>query len=179
MEKIEEKQFEKTNWIKELVNAEQKVEDTGMIDLNPHVDQQRVLAHETLQYLLNLKVEFYDASNIYNELKTSPLGRVKVYGVAHTHADFMLFRNGYKMLFTLKAPGLISIRMNFIGANMIPTPGTMEQNQNSTKVMEEVLLEAQLGPFNEVTWTYQSRAFNTMNLVRHYLSLFLRESIGQ
>lgn len=169
---------EKVDWIKGLVASEQKVEDTGIIDLNPHDDQQRILASETLQFLLNLKVEFYDAANIFNELKTSPLGRVKVYGVAHTHADFMLFRNGYKMLFTIKAPGVISIRMNFVGGNLI-SAGPLETTTTATHVMDETLLEAQLGPFNEVSWTYKGQAFQSANLVRHYLSLFLRQSVGQ
>lgn len=171
--------IEKVDWIKAIINAEQKVEDTGIIDLSPHDDQQRILAHETLQFLLNLKIEFYDAANIYNELKTSPLGRVKVYGVAHTHADFMLFRNGYKMLFTIKAPGIVSIRMNFIGANVVPSPGPMETHHATTNVMEESQLEAQLGPFNEVIWTYKGRPFQSHHLVRYYLSLFLKESLGQ
>ncbi len=171
--------MEKVDWIKALVSSEQKVEDTGIIDLSPHDDQQRVLAIESLQFLLNLKIEFYDAANIFNELKTSPLGRVKVYGVAHTHADFMLFRNGYKMLFTIKAPGVISIRMNFIGGNLV-SPGPLENTSSSaTNVMDETVLEAQLGPFNEVIWTYQGKAFQSSNLVRHYMSFFLRQSVGQ
>lgn len=175
MEKIIENNFSKVDWIKELVNAEQKVEDTGIIDLNPQIDQQRILAQDTLQFLLNLKVEFYDAANIFNELKSSPMGRVKVYGIAHTHADFMLFRNGYKMLFTLKAPGLISIKMNFVGASTLPT----NSDNNTNNLIDESHLEAQLGPFNEVIWTYQNRTFSVNNLVRHYLSLFLKESMTQ
>ena len=170
MEKIE-----RVDWIKDLVTTEQKIEETGIVELGSSVDTQRILVHESLQFLLNLKAEFYEAANIFNELKTSPLGKVKIYGIAQTHADFMLFRNGYKMLFTIKGPGVLSIRMNFIGNNFMPTQGA-DLQQASKNVIEESLIEAKLGPFNEVLWTFKGQAFKTAFLVRHYLTLFIKES---
>src|SRR5690348_10330670 len=113
-------EMEKIAWIKELVNAEQQMEESGMVDMTYGYDAQRMLAHETLQFLLALKTEFVDSSSTFNELKPSPLGRIKIYGIAKTHADFMLFRNGYKMIFALKSPGEIVIRFNFIGSNYVP-----------------------------------------------------------
>ena len=167
--------MEKIDWINELIKTEQRAEETGQVDLGSQ-DTQRILVHQTLQFLLQLKTEFFDAANLFNELKTTPLGRVKIYGVAQTHADFMLFRNGYKMLFTIKAPGAISIRMNFIGTNYIPTPGVTDIQQVSSNILDENLIEAKMGAFGEVLWTFHGQPFKTEYLIRHYLSLFIKES---
>lgn len=164
-----------SNWIEELVKAEQKMEETGIVDLGTQFDQQRILIHDTLDLMMKLKTAFYDASQTFNDLKTSPLGKVKLYGIAQTHADFMLFRNGYKMIFAIKNPGVISLRMNFIGANYIPNP-SVDASQSMTQVMEEHLIEAVRGPFGEVAWTYQKQNFNLSYLVRHFLSFFIKES---
>lgn len=167
--------MEKISWIKELVKAEQQMEESGMVDMSFGYDPERGLVHDSIQFLLNLKTEFVDASSSFNELKPSALGRIKIYGIAKTHADFMLFRNGFKMIFSLKSPGTISIRFNFIGTNFIPTNG-MEQTQNATNIMDEHLIEAKWGPFSEIIWTYQNQPLKMEYLVRHYLSLFIKES---
>lgn len=172
--------MEKIVWIKELVKAEQQMEESGMVDMTYGYDQDRLLAQETLQFLLELKADFVDASSAFNELKPSPLGRVKVYGIAKTHADFMLFRNGFKMIFTLKAPGQIGVRFNFIGTNFIPGPSSgagMGDNVNAgTHVMEEQIVEARWGAFGEILWTFQGNSVKRDYMVRHYMSMFLRES---
>lgn len=165
--------MEKISWIKELVKAEQQMEESGMVDMTYGYDQDRMLAADTLQFLLQLKTEFVDSSSAFNELKPSPLGRIKVYGIAKTHADFMLFRNGFKMIFALKAPGQIAIRFNFIGGNYIP--GSADA-ATGAHLMDEQLVEAKWGPFGEILWTYQGQKINLEYMVRHYMTLFLRES---
>ncbi|MFP5519687.1 MAG: hypothetical protein ACLGGX_07270 [Bdellovibrionia bacterium] len=167
--------MENISWIKELVKAEQQMEETGMVDMSFGWDPAKALLQESIQFLLNIKTDFVDSASSFNELKPSALGRIKIYGIAKTHADFMLFRNGFKMIFSLKAPGQISIRFNFIGTNFIPTPGNPESN-NNTSVMDEHLLEAKWGPFGEIIWTYQGQPFKAEYMVRHYITLFIKES---
>lgn len=166
--------MEKISWIKELVKAEQQMEESGMVDMTYGYDSDRMLAHETLQFLLQLKTEFVDASSAFNELKPSPLGRIKVYGIAKTHADFMLFRNGYKMIFSLKAAGELGIRFNFIGSNYIPGSGA--ESAAGTHLIEEQVVVAKWGPFGEIVWSYQNQPIRLEYMVRHYMTLFLRES---
>ncbi|MGZ3803582.1 MAG: hypothetical protein ACXVB4_05195 [Pseudobdellovibrionaceae bacterium] len=170
--------MEKLSWIKELVKAEQQMEESGLVDMSFGFDPERVLVTESIQFLLDLKTEFVDASSNFNELKPSALGRIKIYGIAKTHADFMLFRNGFKMIFALKAPGQISVRFNFIGTNYIPTPGSAEPNTPAANasVMEENIVEAKWGAFEELIWTYRGESMKMQYMVRHYLTQFIRES---
>lgn len=168
--------MEKISWIKELVKAEQQMEESGMVDMTFGFDTEKILLQESIQFLLALKTEFVDSSSSFNELKSSPVGRIKIYGIAKTHADFMLFRNGFKMIFSLKAPGKISVKFNFIGTNYIPTPGQTESAQNATNVMDEHMIEAKWGAFGEIVWSYQNLPIKLEYMVRHYMTLFIKES---
>ena len=171
-----ERMIDRVSWIKELVKSENQMEESGMVEMSSGMDRDRVLTHATLQFLLNLKNDFTDSSNAFNELKTSPVGRIKVYGIAKTHADFMLFRNGFKMIFSLKAPGQIGIRFNFIGTQFMTTPGATESSSTVKDLMAENLLQSTWGPFDEILWNFKGQSFQQENLVRHYMGLFIRES---
>lgn len=171
--------MEKISWIKDLVKAEQQMEESGLVDMSFGFDPERVLVTETIQFLLGLKTEFVDSSSTFNELKPSALGRIKIYGIAKTHADFMLFRNGFKMIFAMKAPGQISVRFNFIGTNYIPTPGATNAESAgaaNANVMEENVVEARWAAFEELVWMYKGQTVKLEFMVRHYMTQFIRES---
>ena len=172
-----ERMIDRVSWIKELVKAEHQMEESGMVEINYNIDRERLLTHATLQFLLSLKNDFIDASNAFNELKTSPIGRIKIYGVAKTHGDFMLFRNGFKMIFSLKAPGQIAVRFNFMGTQFLNAPGAVADSTTASKdLMGEHILEAQFGVFDEIKWTFKGQPFQQESLVRHYMTLFTKES---
>ena len=164
---------ESKTWIRELVSADEQIEKSVMIDMNLGLDTQRILVNDTIQFLLRLKTDFAETAAVFNELKPTALGRIKVYGIAKTHADFMLFRNGYKMIFSVKNAGLISMRFHYVGNLAIPQPTQKEQ---VTIVMDEQLLEAKWGAFEEVMWTFKGLNFKSEYLIRHYMTAFIKES---
>lgn len=178
----------KLDWVKDLVRAEEKMEESGVVDLSFGFDHPLTVQQETLELLNKLKNDFIEASAVFNELKQSPIGRIKIYGIAKTQADFMLFRNGFKMIFSMLTPGEISIRFNFLGPSQLATPMAATSNSatvsqsaipsiNSThSLMEEHKLIAKKGPFEELVWTFQDQEVRLPSLVRFYLSLFLKES---
>lgn len=165
----------KLDWVKDLVRAEEHMEESGIVDLNIGFDNERTLAKETLDLLQVLKNEFIEASTSFNEMKASALGRIKIYGIAKTQADFMLFRNGFKMIFALKEPGQISIRFNFMGPGFSTTvpsgvPGS------AASLMEEHLLTAKKGPFGDLVWTFRDQQIRIDSVVRYHMTLFIKES---
>jgi len=168
-------EMEKYNWINDLVKAEEQIEEKGIFDLHAGNDPQHILSQETLRFLQDLKNSFVDASSTFNELKTSPLGRIKIYGIAKTVADFMLFRNGYKMIFSIKEPGKILIRFNFVGAQLSPSalPTLSSQTQ---PLMEEHMIVGKMGILGDVKWTFQSEPVLIDHIVRFHMSLFVKES---
>ena len=161
-------------WIRELVSADEQLEKSVMLDMNLGLDTQRILVNESIQFLLKLKNDFAEAAAQFNELKPSVLGRIKIYGIAKTHADFMIFRNGYKMIFSIKSAGVISVRFHFVGNMAIPQPNAA--GEKVTIVMDEELIEAKWGAFEEVLWAYKGQSFQIPYLVRHYLTVFVKDS---
>ncbi len=164
--------MDKITWIKDLVRAEQDMEESGMIDFNAGFDPQKLLAEESLHFLNDLKVSFVDTVTTFNQLKSSPLGRIKVYGISNTEADFMLFRNGFKLIFALKRPGLISIRFLYVGATFVPGAPSNDKEVDPS----EDQLVAKWGPFGDLVWTYNDQSLKIDFLVRYYMSRFIKES---
>lgn len=175
MDKLQDRLQDRIGWIRDLVKAEEQMEESGLVDMGTGADLEKTLLQETLAYLQQMKSEFIESASAFNELKASPLGRIKIYGIAKTHADFMLFRNGFKMIFSLKAPGQISIRFNFIGPSYIPSQIPSVAN-TAAPMMEEHVIEAKFGPFSELIWTFQDQPVKTQAVVKHNLTLFIKES---
>ena len=169
---------DRLGWIKDLVRAEQRMEESGVIEFGPAFDPAQILVSESVAFMNELKMVFVDAASAFNQLKGSSLGRVKIYGIANTHADFMLFRNGFKLIFSLKEPGAVSVRFHYVGAGFQQTGATVAPGGGAvaSHVGEEDLLIARWGAFGDLNWTYQEQAIKTDYLVRYYLTRFVRES---
>ncbi|MEY4616200.1 MAG: hypothetical protein RJB66_1160 [Pseudomonadota bacterium] len=174
---------ENLDWIHDLVKAEQQMEETGVIDFGSNLDPERLMVGAALTFLAELRAGFNEALDVFNKLKTSNNGKVKIYGIAKTHADFMLFRNGFKLVFNLKQPGVISVRTHFINPS-IPTVSSMNFIGNADQQImstlqfrgDEDLLEMALGAFNEPTWTFKGQAIKTESAIKYYLTKFLQDT---
>jgi hypothetical protein len=169
-----EKSFDKLNWIKDLVRAEKRMEESGVVDFSAGFDPAQMIASESAAFLNNLKSAFVEASTSFNQLKSSSVGRVKIYGISNTEADFMLFRNGFKLIFSMKEPGVIGIRFNYVAAPFIMMNAVGDRGQSVPQ--DEDLIQAQWGAFGDVVWTHQAQPVKTDYLVRYYLTKFIRES---
>ena len=159
--------MDKMSWIKDLVHAEQQMEESGMIEITTGFQPEKLLHDETLLFLTRIKRDFVDATNAFNQLKGSPIGRIKIYSISQTQADFMLFRNGCKLIFSMKQPGTISMKFN------------RAQGINpafKTQPADEEYLLAKWGPFGDLVWTYNNQAIKGDYLVKYYTTRFVHES---
>ncbi len=166
--------MDKLGWIKDLVRAEQQMEESGVVDFSFGFDPQTLLQTESLDFLENLKNAFIESASSFNQLKGSTVGRVKIYGISNTQVDFMLFRNGFKLIFALREPGVISIRFHYVGAGFVQVPAASDNGGKTPG--EEDLLIARWGAFGDLVWTYQEQPVKPDYLVRYYLTRFIRES---
>ena len=92
------------NWLKELVRFEQDLEESGMVDFSAGFDPNKELIIQSVRFMNDLKEKFVDYASTFNELKGGAIGGIKIYGISNTQADFMLFRNGYKLIDEEPAP---------------------------------------------------------------------------
>lgn len=162
--------MEKLNWIKELVLAEQQMEEAGVVDMDAGFDPSRQLEDATIEFINDLKAGFVEAASAFNQLKGSTHGQLRIYGISKTKADFMLFRNGYKLIFSLRQPGTISVAYSNAGANYVPGTGVQEDNNPKDH------LRAAWGAFGELVWTYNDHTINLDYLIRYYMSRFVKDS---
>lgn len=160
------------DWIKDLVRGEQQMEEAGVIDFSPAFDPANILLKGTVEFLQSLKAQFIRSATVFNQLKNTNLGQIKIYGISKTHSDFMLFRNGYKLIFSMSEPGKIVIQFHHLA-----TPFMGEQNSKDGGPMTaHSVLEAQWGAFGELIWTNKSKPINSQYLVRYYLKHFVHNS---
>ncbi len=163
--------MDKLQWIRDLVLAEQQMEESGVVDFSAGFDPERNVHAATVDFMSDLKSSFVEAAAAFNQLKGSSLGLIKIYGISQTPADFMLFRNGFKLIFSLRKPGLVGVRFNQIGASFLPGAAPAEET-----IAKEDLLKAAWGAFGELKWTYNDQLINLDYLVKYYMSRFIRES---
>ena len=159
--------MDKMAWIKDLVRTEQQMEESGMVEMSTGFKPEKLLLDETTLFLIRMKREFVEATNGFNQLKGSPVGRIKIYSVSQTQADFMIFRNGFKLVFAMKQPGVIAMRFN--RAQSL-NPAIAEKSGD-----EETLM-AQWGPFGDLVWTYNDQPIKLDYLVKYYTTRFVHES---
>lgn len=162
--------MEKLSWIKELVLAEQQMEEAGVVDMEAGFDPSRQVEEATIEFIHDLKAGFVEAASAFNQLKGSTLGHIRIYGISKTKADFMLFRNGYKLIFSMRQPGLITVSYSSAGAHYVPGQSKPEEAPPTD------MLRASWGAFGQLIWTYNEHEINIDYLIRYYMSRFVKDS---
>jgi len=162
------------DWIKELIRSEQQMEDSGLIDFSPVTNKDNIILSSSIELLKDLKSNFIKTADIFNQLKGSSHGLIKVYGIAKTHADFMLFRNGYKLVFNMIEPGKIQITFHHMSSPFLNSNG-VKPSQTGTGLPEGVM-EAAWGAFNEVRWVHEKKPVSKEHLVKFYTRTFVQNS---
>ena len=155
------------SWIKNLVRLEQDMEAKGQISLPESQPSREQLAEHTAEFMRQLRTAFTTYCATFNHMKGF-LGSVRIYGIANTEVDFMLFRHGHKLVFSMKEPDLICVNMKF-----------NDQILSSTSVAEEPadFIKGEWGPFNEPQWTYNDKRINLDYLIRYYMTMFIKNSV--
>ncbi|OFZ73627.1 MAG: hypothetical protein A3K03_03235 [Bdellovibrionales bacterium RIFOXYD1_FULL_44_7] len=166
-------------WIHELARGEMHPEAEKLLQLGRSFDPQQLVEESTIEFLSELKQcfnEFARLFNGYSEAGTK-FQEVKVYSVAQTAADFMVFRNQVKLVVTNSAHGAIQlsfaqhVRNNLAvdGQSLadVHTPGGVNQAQE---------LLAQVGPFRDVYWTFQGEKVTASQVAKFYFAEFVRST---
>jgi len=164
---------EEASWLVELARGEEEIEHTGVINYDAVRSPEKVLRDSTVLYLRYLRNHITKLASVFNAHKSMAASGIKVYAIGNTEADFMVFRNSLKLIFSAQRPGTIQISFNahtggFFTSNAVNPSGASEQIGD--------IINAQLGPFNEAVWTYQGRPINTKEMVKYYLTRFIQNS---
>ncbi len=164
-------------WIHELAKGEIHPEADRLLQLGKSFDPNQLIEESTIEFLSELREHFSEYSKIFNGYSDSGtrFQDIKIYSVAQTVADFMVYRNQVKLLVSSSAMGLIHIgyakhstgRMSLNGQS-----GTEEQGRAEMSQPQELM--AQVGPFRNVYWSFQGEKVSPEQVAKFYFSEFIR-----
>lgn len=158
-------------WLEKLAKDELRVESSGEFDLYGSFDQISILKEQTPHFLRELRLITQEMANTFNAFRGEK-NSIKVFQITGTEADFMIFRNSLKLVFSMKKPGEIAI--NFITVRN----GILEENSGKEKSKEGDILKATIGPFNEAHWYFRDHHVDPRSLMKFYFTEFVKNSLS-
>ena len=168
------------SWVHELAKNELNPEAANIFNTVNQFDPKQIIEESSIQFLEELRELFMIYIRTFNGYSDSnaKFSDIKIYGITNTPADFMLFRNNVKLVFANTAHGIINatftqhIREDLAidGAALAKGGAPSSERRQSHDVL------AQLGPFMDVSWTYQGEKVNPSRLVKYYFIEFVKAS---
>ncbi|MEO5666622.1 MAG: hypothetical protein ABIR96_01050 [Bdellovibrionota bacterium] len=152
-------------WAAELAHTERRMERLGEVEYSTSFKKQEMLKTQTSEFMAVLRHEFARQIETFNEARQSGAQAVHLYRITNTEQDFMLFRNGVKLVVSGQRSGRVLFAFNqFLGQIYTST-----QNPNFE-------LEAQWNAFEQLVWTYRNDRVQLQDIIRFFLSEFIRQS---
>lgn len=163
-----------TKWIENLALEEINMEESGVVSFNDHLNPAYLLEESSINFMNELRdiLEIY--IHKFNEYRGGAAGStIKVFKIANTVNDFMLFRNSLRLIFARRADDLISIGFLANGKDVFSARLSEKQNYGESTIHE---VRAHIGPFNKITWKFANEPVEIDSLARHYLAEFIKLS---
>ena len=170
------------HWIHELVNGELRPESEHVSENS--FDPQQIVEESTIEFLAILKgtlTEYSRAFNGYSEGGTR-FQDIKVYALAQSAADFMVFRSNVKLLISNIAHGVIQLsfiqhfRGNISVDGQVQKTGTVAQIPPPSTPAQSQELVAQIGPFRDVFWTFRGEKVTAEQVGKFYFIEFAKST---
>lgn len=163
-----------TTWIENLALEEINMEESGIINVNEHLNPMHMLEEASIEFMENIRELFEIYATKFNEYRS---GRdqsrcIKIFKISNTVNDFMLFRNSLKLVVARRIADVITI--GFLSNSGGLFAARLNFEAGSTNQIHEI--KANVGPFNNISWKFQGENVNLDALVKHYLTEFIKHS---
>ncbi|HVJ65381.1 MAG TPA: hypothetical protein VM901_09010, partial [Bdellovibrionota bacterium] len=148
-----------------LALEERRMEREGVVDFSNTYRKQELLKLSTIEYAKLLQAQFRRELELFNEARRSAASSIQLYRVSKTEADFMLFRNGVKLIISAAQAGRIHFAFNqYMG--QVHAPAHSPQME----------IEAQWGSLDQLVWIYRGEKIEAKDLVRYFMTEFVKQS---
>lgn len=169
-------------WIHELARAEIHPEAERLLQLGGSFDPQQLIEESTVDFLTEMRELFTEYARAFNAFAEAGarFQEIKVYSVAQTAADFMVFRNQIKLLVSNAAHGVIqvSFAQHLRGTMSVDGQNIQSQQQQALSPQgagaQTQDLMAQVGPFRDVHWTFHGERVTAEQVAKFYFAEFAR-----
>jgi hypothetical protein len=164
-------------WIHELARAEVHPDAEKLLQLGRAFDPQQLVEESTIDFLMAMREHFNEYARVFNGYSEagSRYQEVKVYSVAQTAADFMMFRNQIKLVVSNAAHGVIQLTFAQHVRTTMAVDGVSSGGQTAAQIAGQSQdLLAQVGPFRDVYWTFQGEKVTAEQVSKFYFAEFVR-----
>jgi hypothetical protein len=174
MTTINVNEYQNVSWIENLALEEVNMEESGIIRFNDHLHTQQLVEESSLNFVNKLKDRFEFYVSLFNQHRSSrdSSRAIKIFRVSNTINDFILFRNSLKLIVARRAPDVVSI--GFLSNNGGLFSARLATETQSVHAIHEI--KAHVGPFNTISWRFQSEPVEVEALVKYYMTEFVKNS---
>lgn len=172
-----------SNWIHDLVKAEIHPDAEKLLQLGKEFDPQQRVEESTVEFLTELKARFTEYARIFNAYSenSARFQEIKIYSLAQTAADFMIYRNQIKLVVANVAHGVVQLSFSHHTRTTLMVDGQTHgagavANPNFPAAPHAQELLAQVGPFRDVHWTFQGEKISAEQVAQFYFAEFVRAS---
>jgi len=161
-----------SGWIHDLTRSELSPEAEALLNLNRSGAPDQAIEESTVDFLNDLRSFFQEYVRVFNSFSEAgkKFAEIKIFNLTQGAADFMLYRNGVKLIVANTAHGVIQFSYDQHAA-------AGSKSDLDVPPAEEIL--AQMGAFGNVRWTYRSENVEADQVSKHYFSEFSRASREQ
>lgn len=161
-------------WIESLAIDEINMDETGVVNLDEHLDPRFALEESSIEFMNRLR-EFFELYVMkFNELRgQDSQATIKIFKISNTINDFMLFRNSLRLILSRKSNDTVTIHFMTSGKDVY---SSRLVKGDSTYPETHHEIKAHIGPFNNIRWIFMGEEVEVQPLVRHYLSEFIKNS---
>jgi hypothetical protein len=163
-----------TTWIENLAMDEINMEESGVININDHLNPMRFLEEASINFMEDLKELFEIYVTRFNECRSNSNKQfqIKLFKISNTVNDFMLFRNSLKLVVARRSNDVITI--GFLSNSGGLFAARLNHEETASHKLHEI--RAHVGTFNNIEWRFNGEKVDKQALVKHYLSEFIRHS---
>ncbi len=155
-------------WIHEIARVEGSPEAEALYNMTHGSGPQQAIEESTVDFLTDLRADFQEYVRVFNSLSEAgkKFSEIKIFNLTQGAADFMLYRNGIKLIIANTTHGVVQFSYD-----RHASAGSMNIEQSIPQA-DEIL--AQLGAFGAVNWVYRSEKVESEQVSKHFFSEFTR-----
>ena len=163
-------------WLHELARSEVHPDAEKILQLGRSFDPQQLVEESAIEFLTELREQFNEYARLFNTYSegSTKFQEIKVYAIAQTASDFMLYRNQIKLIFSNSAQGVIQIAFAQHVRGTVAINGQDQGTQPPQLGKQAQDLLAQVGPFRDVVWTFQGEKVTPDQVSKFYFAEFAR-----
>jgi len=166
---------ESRDWLHELARSEINGDVRQALDIENN-SLEDLIEEKTISFISSLRQSLAEYTKVFNAYSegSKHFAEVKIYRVADTAVDFMLYRNQIKLLFSMPRSGLV--RISFVQHHR--SAMAVNEKISELKKPDEKSYDicAEVGPFREVYFHYQGHRIVPQQVSRFYFAEFVKST---